>query len=223
VRVVPLSIDPEREAAWRAPDPREPRAAAALIVGRMWSEERGKGHDELLAAWPGVRARVPGAELWVVGEGDDRPRLERRAEELGVGEAVRFHGRVSDAALGELYRRASVFAMPSRQEGFGLVYAEAMWHGLPCLGSTSDAAGQVVRDGETGLLVPYGDVPAIERALCELLGQRERAAAMGAAGRRRALADFGYARFRRDLLEALELGQECDRALAASALPARSG
>jgi phosphatidylinositol alpha-1,6-mannosyltransferase len=130
------------------------------------------------------------------------------ARARGVEGAVRFLGRVSDAELGSLYRRASVFAMPSRQEGFGLVYAEAMWHGLPCIGSTSDAAGQVIRSGETGLLVPYGDVRALEAALCDLLARPERAAQMGAAGRRRALEEFAYPRFRRDLLAALELARE---------------
>jgi len=206
LRVVPLCIDPDREARWVAPDPRSPREAAALVVGRMWAEERGKGHDDLLAAWPAVTARVPGAKLWIVGEGDDRPRLEARARDLGVSGDVHFHGRVSDEELGRLYRRASVFAMPSRQEGFGLVYAEAMWHALPCIGSTSDAAGHVIRDGETGVLVPYGDVPAIASALCGLLGQPERALRMGAAARRHAVDRFGYPRFRRDLLAALDLG-----------------
>ena len=93
--------------------------------------------------------------------------------------------------------------MPSRQEGFGLVYAEAMWHGLPCLGSTADAAGEVIAQGETGLLVPYGDVAAIEAALTSLLGDPDARARMGEAGRRRARERFGYPRFRDDLLSAL--------------------
>lgn len=207
VRTVPLCIDPERTAEWEAVEtaPAPPREPAALIVGRMWSVERGKGHDELIAAWPKVRARAPAAELWVVGAGDDRPRLEAEARKAGVADAVRFLGRVSDAELGALYRRASVFAMPSRQEGFGLVYAEAMWHGLPCIGSTADAASQVIAEGETGCLVPYGDVAAIERAVGALLTDPDAAARMGEAGRRRAREHFGYPRFRRELLAALEL------------------
>lgn len=209
IRVVPLCIDPQRTRAWQALEcgkgaaPREP---AALIVGRMWAAERGKGHDELLAAWPAVRSRVPGAELWIVGGGDDVARLEAKRRELGLGDAVRFLGRVPDHELGSLYRRASVFAMPSRQEGFGLVWAEAMWWGVPCIGATADAAGQVILDGETGELVPYGDVAALESALVRLLSDPARASRMGEAGRRRAREHFGYERFRKDLLEALELG-----------------
>ena len=76
--------------------------------------------------------------------------------------------------------------MPSRQEGFGVVYAEAMWHGLPCIGSTADAAGQVIKEGETGLLVSYGDRRAIADAVAWLLADPARARAMGEAGRRRA-------------------------------------
>jgi phosphatidylinositol alpha-1,6-mannosyltransferase len=209
IRLTPLCVDPERVAAWeqaRSDAPPPARVPAALLVGRMWSEERGKGHEEMIAAWPSVRAQVPEAELWIVGGGDDRARLEERARTLGAAEAVRFLGRVSDADLGDLYRRAMLFAMPSRQEGFGLVYAEAMWHGLPCIGSTADAAGQVIADGETGLLVPYGDVAAIGSAVAALLGDPGRAEGMGQAGRRRAREQFSYARFRRDLLAALELG-----------------
>jgi phosphatidylinositol alpha-1,6-mannosyltransferase len=208
LRVVPLCIDPERVAAWEnAVDARPaPRERAALIVGRMWAEQLGKGHDELLESWPSVRRQVPDAELWIVGGGEDATRLKDKARRGGVGDSVRFLGRVSDAELGALYRRASVFAMPSQQEGFGLVYAEAMWWGLPCVGSTADAAGQVIVAGETGELVPYRDAGALARVLVRLFSDPERAIRMGEAGRRRAREHFGYERFRSDLLTALELG-----------------
>lgn len=208
IRVVPLCIDPERIEAWEGAAGAEAapaRARAALIVGRMWAEQLGKGHDELLEAWPSVRRHVPDAELWIAGGGGDAARLMAKARKCGVGDSVRFLGRVPDAELGALYRRASVFAMPSQQEGFGLVYAEAMWWGLPCIGSTADAAGQVIVAGETGELVPYGDVGALGATLVRLLSDHERAARMGEAGRRRAREHFGYSRFRADLLTALEL------------------
>jgi phosphatidylinositol alpha-1,6-mannosyltransferase len=204
IRVTPLCIDPERAAAWEAqPLPPRARRPAALIVARMVSLERGKGHDELLAAWPAVRRSVCGAELWIVGGGDDRTRYEAKARDLGIADSVRFFGRISDAELGALYAEASVFAMPSRQEGFGLVYAEAMWHGLACLGSHADAAGELIEHGTTGLLVPYGDAASTAQALTALLGDPERTARMGAAGRQRALERFSYPRFKRDLLDAL--------------------
>jgi phosphatidylinositol alpha-1,6-mannosyltransferase len=207
VRAVPLCIDPALIELWEKEPPRAPahREPAVLIVGRLWSSERGKGHDALLAALPRVRARVPHAQLWIVGSGDDAPRLESTARERGVAGAVRFLGRVSDAELGSLYRSASVFAMPSRQEGFGLVYAEAMWHGLPCIGSTLDAAGEVIAEGETGLLVPYDAPEPLADALVRLLSDPALAARMGSAGAADARRRFGYARFRDDLLHALDL------------------
>lgn len=209
IRVVPLCIDPARIALWEKTNGKEAppeRERAVLIVGRMWPDERGKGHDELLAVWPAVRRRVPDAQLWVVGTGDDAPRLEQKARGLGLGDAIRFLGRVSDEDLGALYQRASVFAMPSRQEGFGLVYAEAMWWGLPCIGTTADAAGQVIVGGETGELVTFGDLTELEHTLVQLLSDRARATRMGEAGKRRAREFFAYERFRRDLLIALEDG-----------------
>ncbi|HEY8154693.1 MAG TPA: glycosyltransferase family 4 protein [Myxococcota bacterium] len=207
IRPVLLCIDPERVALWEresaAPPPR--REPAAMIVARMWSSERGKGHDQLLEAWPSVLRRVPQATLWMVGDGDDRARLAAKAQQAGIAGAVRFFGRVADRELGSLYRRASLFAMPSRQEGFGLVYAEALWHGLPCLGSTADAAAELIEPGQTGALVPYGDVPALADSLAELLGDPGRLERMGEAGARAARERFGYTRFRDDLLAALGL------------------
>lgn len=208
VRLTRLCIDPRKVAKWEArgelPADAAPREPAALIVGRMCAGEPGKGHDALLEGWPDVRRAIPEAQLWVVGDGDERPAFEEKARSLGLGGAVRFLGRVSDEELGGLYRRASIFAMPSRQEGFGLVYAEAMWHGLPCIGSTADAAIDVIADGETGLLVPYGDWKRCSQAIVELLRDEERLTRMRGASRRRAREEFGYERFRRDF--ARELG-----------------
>jgi phosphatidylinositol alpha-1,6-mannosyltransferase len=205
VRPVLLCIDPDRIELWEqgVPDAPTRREPAVLIVGRLWSSERGKGHDALLAALPGVRERVADAELWIVGSGDDAQRLERVAREQGLAGAVRFFGTVSDRELGRLYRSAGVFAMPSRQEGFGLVYAEAMWHGLPCIGSTLDAAGELISDGRTGRLVPYDSIEPLADAIAELLSNRGLAERMGAAAAAEARHRFAYARFRVDVLRAL--------------------
>jgi phosphatidylinositol alpha-1,6-mannosyltransferase len=145
---------------------------------------------------------------------DPPPRARSRAlgggrgREAGLRDAVRFLGRVDDRELGGLYRRAGLLAMPSRQEGFGLVYAEALWHGLPCVASTADAAREVVDDGETGVLVPYADAAALGDAVASLLADPARRRRMGETGARRARERFGYGRFRADLLRALDLEPE---------------
>lgn len=209
VRVASLCIDPARVARWRELDAGAPgevaKEPAALIVGRMVYEERGKGHEDLIAAWPDVLRLLPEARLWIAGGGDDQARLEQRVREAGLGEAVLFLGRISDEELHQRMRRASVLAMPSRQEGFGLVYAEAAWHGTPSLGSAADAAGCVIRHEETGLLVPYGDRAAIAAALVRLLGDPSLVRRMGEAGVADVSERFLYSRFRQDLLAALDL------------------
>ncbi len=132
-------------------------ATPCSIVARMSSAERYKGHDELLEAWPIVKAHLPDARLVCVGDGDDLPRLQQKAHELGIGSETIFTGFVSADELHGWYDAASVFAMPSRGEGFGLVYLEAMSHGLPCIGSVHDAAGEIIDDGVTGHLVDQSD------------------------------------------------------------------
>ena len=176
---------------------------SVLIVGRMSASERYKGHDQLIDCWPSVAERVPGAQLVVAGRGDDVDRLRRRAAEAGVADHVLFAGFVSDATLHHLLRRTAAFAMPSRGEGFGLVYLQAMEAGIPCVGSTADAAGDIIVHGETGMLVDPDDREALGEALVRLLRDRELRGRMGEAGRRRFEAEFTFERFRDRLVPIL--------------------
>lgn len=207
VRAVPLCIDPARLAEWESLGNTEsrPRGPAALIVSRLSAVERGKGHDALISAWPGVLADHPEAVLWIVGDGNNRPRLEQSVRTLGIAASVRFWGTLDTATLHELYSRASLYVMPSCQEGFGIVYAEAMWHALPCIGSTADAAGEVIIEGDTGLLVDYDNPEETGAAIRRLLGDPSLARRMGQAGKARVLAEYTFEAFRVRLLDALEL------------------
>jgi phosphatidyl-myo-inositol dimannoside synthase len=123
---------------------------SVLIVGRMNRAERYKAHDELLECWPIVLQQIPAAQLVIAGRGDDVERLRAKAGELGVANNVLFTGFVSDATLDAVRKRVTLFALPSRGEGFGLVYLEAMRAGLPCIGGTEDAARDVIVHGERG-------------------------------------------------------------------------
>ncbi|HYW08348.1 MAG TPA: glycosyltransferase family 4 protein, partial [Longimicrobium sp.] len=169
---------------------------SVLIVGRMSAAERYKGHDELIECWPRVLGRVPGAQLVVAGRGDDVDRLRRKAAGAGLAGHVIFPGFVSDATLEALLRRVALFAMPSRGEGFGLVYLQAMRAGLPCVGSTTDAAGDVIAHGETGLLADPADRDALADAIARLLEDAGLRARMGGAGERRFRREFTFERFR---------------------------
>jgi phosphatidylinositol alpha-1,6-mannosyltransferase len=176
---------------------------AVLVVGRMSASERYKGHDQLIDAWPRVLSALPDAQLVIAGGGDDAARLRQKAAASPASAAIRFTGYVDDAQLHGLYTQAAVFALPSRGEGFGLVYLEAMAAGLPCIGSTDDAAVDVIEHNKTGLLVPQADVAALAGAVARLLGDASLRRQMGDAGRARQQSVFSYAHFRERALALL--------------------
>ncbi len=201
IDVLPLALEE------RAPEGTVDEAVLAragegyvLIVGRMAASERYKGHDQLLEALPAL----PALRLVVAGDGDDRPRLERRAAALGLSERIVFTGFVSEATLAALYRRSAVFAMPSRGEGFGLVYLEAMREGKPCIAARDGAAREIVVDGETGLLVDPENVSEIASALGRLAGEPGLAARLGEAGRQRFGCVYSPERYRAGLAPFLD-------------------
>jgi phosphatidylinositol alpha-1,6-mannosyltransferase len=175
-----------------------------LVVSRLDRSERYKGHDELLDAWPELQRGVPSARLLIAGEGDDRPRLEARARELGLEASVTFTGAVDAATRAALYRQAAVFAMPSRDEGFGLVFVEAMAAGIPCVALAETAPAEIIVSGETGILVRQQDRAALTAALGQLLTEPQRAHAMGQAGRARFEAEFTADAFEKRLEPVLE-------------------
>jgi phosphatidylinositol alpha-1,6-mannosyltransferase len=166
-----------------------------LIVGRLWGRGLRKGQRQLIAAWPSVLVEFPDAELCVVGGGSGIDDLRRQAASLGVAGRVRFTGDVPDAELSAWYARSDVFAMPSRGEGFGLVFAEAMSYELPCIASRFDAGSEVVVDGETGLVVDPDDPEELLSALRALLGDERLRRRLGRAGKLRAADLFSVGSF----------------------------
>lgn len=176
------------------PLPADRAPGYALMVGRMWSAERYKGHDRVLEAWPAVLASHPGARLVVAGDGDDRPRLMARAAALGVAPAVDFVGAVDDARLAALYRGCAFFVMPSRDEGFGLVYLEAMRTGHACIASPG-AAAEFITHGVNGWLVDPGDVAAIAGACVRFLQDPTLTARLGPAAAATVCRDYQFEQF----------------------------
>ena len=170
-----------------------------LTVARISLAESYKGHDIVIRALGKLLQRFPSLVYNVVGDGDGRGALEALANELGVAHAVHFHGVVSERELIESYESASVFVMPSRFEGFGFVFLEAMTYGKPVVCGNEDASPEVVCDGETGFCVPPTAVDEVAAALERLLGDAELRARMGAAAKKRVEEHFGFPAFEKQL------------------------
>jgi glycosyltransferase involved in cell wall biosynthesis len=137
----------------------------------------------------------------VVGSGDDASRLKEKAASTGHGASILFTGQVSDKTLQSIYQRAAVFTMPSRAEGFGLVYLEAMKHRLPCIGSTQDAATEIIEDQITGFLIDQSDLSGLAQRIVTLLRNPSRRQEMGESGHLRLQEFFSFDRFRQRFLE----------------------
>ena len=150
-----------------------------------------KGPDMLIRALPALRQRVDGAALMIVGGGPYAPMLRRLAQRGGVSDHVVFTGGVPAAALPAHHAMADVFAMPCRTrgagldvEGLGIVFLEASATGVPVVAGRSGGAPETVQDGTTGLVVDGRSVGQIADAVTQVLTDPDRAAQMGAAGRR---------------------------------------
>ena len=147
-----------------------------------------KGHDVTLRALAELRVEFPHLRARIVGEGLELGRLQALARQLGIGERVDFLGRQRRAQVAELLRGSQIFALPSRYEGLGVSYLEAMASGLPVIAYRGQGIQEVIRHGESGILVTEQTVEAAPRAwaavLRTLLRSEEKRRAMGLAARR---------------------------------------
>lgn len=177
MHLLPDTFDPGRFAIGPKPMPLLNRHGLApddpviLTVGRLAATERYKGHDRIIRALPVIRAKVSRAKYIVVGDGDDRPRLEALAREYHVSSCVIFAGRVADAELPEYYRLCDLFAMPSTGEGFGIVFLEALATGKAVLAGNRDGASDALHGGELGVLVDPDNEAALADTAAALLSR----------------------------------------------------
>lgn len=199
VRIIPLTLPDEMFAAASVTGEREP--FRILTVSRLAKTEAGKNLPALLSAMSEVRQCVPQAQLTVVGDGDNKHDLEHTARELGVGDIVRFAGRLSDEELRSEYRNADLFVLPSEKEGFGLVFVEAMLAGTPVVGLAAGGPLDIVRDGVDGRLLP--DISTLGQTVSDLLSDRPALERMRVEARDRALTEFSPVRFRESLAAAI--------------------
>jgi glycosyltransferase involved in cell wall biosynthesis len=160
----------------------------APIVGNVAALAAHKGQKHLVAAARLVLREVPDARFLIVGEGELREQLERQIKHLALERHVLLPGFRTDV-LG-LMKTFDIFAMSSVTEGLGSAVLEAMACSRPVVSTRAGGLPEVVVDGETGLLVPPADEPALARAIVELLTDPGRRVAMGAAGRARVVRAF---------------------------------
>ena len=146
-----------------------PEQPVILTVTRLAGTERYKGYDQILQALPIIRQQIPNVHYMLVGKGDDQPRIEQLIKELRLGDCVTLTGFIPDQELCDYYNLCDVFAMPSKREGFGIVYLEAMVCGKPTLGGNQDGATDALCNGELGVLVNPDNIPEIAETLIAIL------------------------------------------------------
>ncbi|MEO6323712.1 MAG: asparagine synthase (glutamine-hydrolyzing) [Thermoanaerobaculia bacterium] len=203
IGLLPNALDPfwRAEFAELAGKPeRDPQPPVILTVARLFASEKYKGIDSVIRALPNVALKIPAIRYVVLGDGDDRPRLEALAQELGVAAHVVFRGRQSAQELAYAYSECSIFVMPSSKEGFGIVYLEAAFFGKPSIAGDHGGAQEFIEQGVSGYLVDREDIVEIEKRILDLLTNKERRQALGREARKRLESDFTYNSFRRKLM-----------------------
>jgi phosphatidylinositol alpha-1,6-mannosyltransferase len=157
VKVLPNTVDPRYSPGPKPDHLLERHAAKAkkilLTVSRLAASERYKGHDRVIRTLPTIMAEHRDVIYLIVGDGDDRVRLEALAAECGVAERVRFVGPVPPDELPDYYRLADVFVMPSTGEGFGIAFLEARASGVQVIAGGLDGSRDALCDGTLGVLV----------------------------------------------------------------------
>ena len=180
---------------------------ALLTVSRLWRSESSKGQHAVLRALPRVLESVPSATYWIVGEGDLQPDLQQMSADLGVAGHVRFFGSVPDATLRRCYENCAVYVMPSKWEGFGLAFLEAMAYARPIIGGARDAAPEIL--GNAAFLVDPENVDQLGEAMIRVLSEPELQTRLGVAGQQRLTNYFTFDHFRSRLWSSLERSLQC--------------
>lgn len=180
-----------------------------LTVARLDQSEQYKGYDKILQALPVIRSQVPNVHYILVGKGSDRSRIEQLIAQLNLQDCVTLAGFVPDAELGAHYNLCDVFAMPSKGEGFGIVYLEALACGKPTLGGDRDGAIDALCHGELGALVNPDNLEEICQTLIQMLQgtypnpiiyQPELL-------RQKVIDNFGFEQFKKTLAELMKTAQ----------------
>jgi len=204
ISLLPNTFDPDQF----YPDVRKPRfllkryglradQPVILTIARLASAERYKGYDQVLRALPRVRERLPNVRYILGGRGPDRPRIESLIKKLDLAKSVTLAGYVAEHELRGHYNLCDVFAMPSKGEGFGIVFLEALGCGKPVLAGNKDGSVDAVLNGEIGVLIDPDSVTEIAEALIQILAREHKRQLLfdPQALRNRTIDAYGYKRF----------------------------
>ncbi len=178
-----------------------PDAKVILTVARVSERERYKGHDQIIRALPEILQAVPKAHYLIVGRGNDEPRIREMIAQRGLEASFTLADAVPDEELCAHYNLGDVFAMPSKREGFGIVFLEALACGKPVIAGNQDGSVDPLLGGELGVLVDPENGAEIRDAIISVLERKHPLAILydGPALRQRVITAFGLPRFRATL------------------------
>ena len=177
-----------------------------LTVARLDSAEQYKGYDNVIRALPAIRAQIPNVHYILVGKGNDQPRIQQLIQDLQLETCVTLAGFIPDVEMNDHYNLCDVFTMPSKGEGFGIVYLEALACGKPTVGGNQDGAIDALCGGNLGVLIDPDNIPEMAQTLTQILQhtyphpilyQPEKL-------REKVIAAYGLQSFQQTLLQLLE-------------------
>lgn len=200
VRLFPNCIKVKTEAAV-SENPFNPDDFNVLSVTRLSRSERLKGIDTVIKAMAFLKNEIPNIKYSVIGKGDDVERLKKLADDLSVSEYVDFLGFVDD--IDAYYQHCNLFTLPSKKEGFGIVYLEAMQYKKPVIAVNYGGPTDVIVDGETGFLCEYDDVQCLAEKIKTLYDDPSLSAKLGQSGYDRLMEQFTFEKFKNSLKDIL--------------------
>tara|TARA_B100000029_G_scaffold218234_1_gene216046 strand:- start:2205 stop:3311 length:1107 start_codon:yes stop_codon:yes gene_type:complete len=192
--VIPPAIDP---IFWESREKLKTKESTKkeknlLTVCRLDASEKYKGLDHVICALPKIQKQYKNCQYIIVGDGDDRERLEKLSREVGVKDSVIFEGNKSTQELHEYYYDCDVFLQPSNAEGWSSVYMEAMFFSKPAIGCNDGGTPEIVLDRKTGYLVKYADIEEIARTVIGIFENPEEAKRIAETGKFRVEKDFAF-------------------------------
>jgi glycosyltransferase involved in cell wall biosynthesis len=182
-----------------------------LTIARLDFVDQAKGYDKVIAALPKVMEKIPKVKYVLAGDGNDISRVKRSVVNLGLNDHVIFTGFISDEELSAYYNLCDVFVMPSKQEGFGIVFLEALACGKPVIAGNRDGSKEALLDGKLGVLVDPDNINEIAEAIINILLKNAPTQFLNADYLRdMVINNFGFEKFSKKVKELFENYFLCD-------------